>query len=91
MNFTGGALPHLNPGDISITEDLQDPTGMSTTCWDASVLHSLTNRSPNWLTTPSEKAHIWYGTLQCDTSHFFCGPSSNNYVTSYVILRYLRD
>jgi hypothetical protein len=39
----------------------------------------------------SEKAHIWYGTLQCDTSHFFCGPSSNNYVTTHLILHYLRD
>jgi hypothetical protein len=28
----------------------------------------------------SEKAHIRYGTLQCDTSHFLCGPSSNNYM-----------
>jgi hypothetical protein len=43
------------------------------------------------LSSASEKAHIPYGTLQCDTSHFFCGPSSNNYVTSHVILRYLRD
>jgi hypothetical protein len=44
MNFTDGALSHLNPGQIVMTDDLQDPTGMLSNFWNASVscIHSQT-------------------------------------------------
>jgi hypothetical protein len=43
MNFTGGALSHLNPGLIFLTKDLLDPTGMGTKILNTSVLHLFTN------------------------------------------------
>jgi hypothetical protein len=91
---------HLVDGnDVKIVWLLSTEIDLLT--WDAAVVTflkenhmSIDNQTTiNCCTEykPSEKAHIRYGTLQCDTSHFFCGPSTNNYVKTHVILRYLRD